>query len=423
MISPDDPILSAYLDGELDPRAARRVERALEADPRITEGLEQLRQVRTLVSGLSRPVPPDLSEGVLRRLEAGTPAVWRPGETRRRWTWAAGGVAAAACLVLAILADRAEKSRGPGRPAAPGPLASRAQDRAGRAAESPVGEAAGPRPPAPLPGEADAERMTRHEGASPAPADTPAADVAATDVERVRRLLDDPALQSCFLVTDRLDRPGEAEVASLVERTSRRDFFKITVAQGIVIDPEHPGKATVFAVVLDPGELPPFRDRLKATFADRVQERAVDPTIALQLADIGQVVSFPAHPVGDVSPPPATELALRTNESRDDAENLPQGPTSATGGGERRRSQPGGTGPAVRPTLAAGAAPGGLPGGNTGQAVGRPPSAPRSALATAERPPARTPVPPAEADVGPPADPLPSTPCVVLVWITDPPSG
>ncbi len=161
-----------------------------------------------------------------------------------------------------------------------------------------------------------------HLGALPenvfGPADTPSAfstaraeqATEADDQERVRKLLDDPHLRRVFLVADQIGQPAEQQVASLVERTTHRDYFKITVSQGIVIDPRHPGKATVFALVLDENELGPFHDRLKRTFSDRLQEDDVNPAVAMQLADIGQVVSFPAHPIGDLTIPRAV-LALR----------------------------------------------------------------------------------------------------------------
>jgi hypothetical protein len=115
-------------------------------------------------------------------------------------------------------------------------------------------------------------------------------------------------------VADQIGRPAEEQVASIVERTTHRDYFKITVSQGIVIDPRHPERATVFAVVLDENELEPFRDRLKQTFSDRVQEDDINPAVAMQLADIGQVVSFRANPVGDLRILPS-DLALRVSES------------------------------------------------------------------------------------------------------------
>ncbi len=135
----------------------------------------------------------------------------------------------------------------------------------------------------------------------------------ANDQKRVRQLLDDPHLRRVFLVADQIGQPAEPQVASLVERTTHRDYFKITVSQGIVIDPRHPDRATVFAVVLDENELEPFRDRLQRAFSERLQEEDVNPALVVQLADIGQVVSFPAHPIGDLTIPRAN-LALRIPE-------------------------------------------------------------------------------------------------------------
>jgi hypothetical protein len=137
-----------------------------------------------------------------------------------------------------------------------------------------------------------------------------ASEAVSPDVARVRKLLDDPHLRRVFLITDRIESSLEPEVSSLVERTTRHAYFKITVAQGIVIDPKHPGKSTVFAVVLDDSQLAPFRERLRSRFSDRVAEADPDPTITVQLADIGQVISLPAHPVGDVTIPTPKNLAI-----------------------------------------------------------------------------------------------------------------
>jgi len=50
-----------------------------------------------------------------------------------------------------------------------------------------------------------------------------------------------------------------------------------------------------------------------ARSSSRLQEDDVNPAVAMQLADIGQVVSFPAHPIGDLTIPRAN-LALRAPE-------------------------------------------------------------------------------------------------------------
>ena len=166
----------------------------------------------------------------------------------------------------------------------------------------------------------------------------------------VGSLLDDRRLKRVFLVTDRIGEPAEPQVVSLVERTTHHDFYKITVSQGIVIDPRHPGKATVFALVLDPADLEPFGTRLRDTFKDRVEDNEIDPAIAMQLADIGQVVSLPPRPVAEVTILSST-MALRVQPGspqelepgRPGFFRVRAGPADAGAGtaAHRRRSWPG----------------------------------------------------------------------------------
>jgi len=307
----DESLLGTYLDGELEPEQRRAVESSLATDSRLAEKVQGLSSVRDLVANLSRPASPDVSPEVMRRVRQ---ALLR----RRPWTldrrarrWAAAGLAASAMAAIALL-----------------PLLSLhhhdttgAPFSAGAAHHNPPSGGNSPRPDLP----ADMVARASHPASLPVnvfgPADTPSGVSAARaeqatetdDQERVRTLLDDPHLRRVFLVADHIGQPAEQHVASLVERTTHRDYFKITVSQGIVIDPRHPGKATVFAVVLDENELGPFRDRLKKAFSDRLQEDDVNPAVAMQLADIGQVVSFPAHPIGDLTIP-RSNLALRAPE-------------------------------------------------------------------------------------------------------------
>src|SRR4051812_35968358 len=69
----DDPFLSAYLDGELDPAQRAEVESALLSNPALAERLRQLAAVRDLVANLPRPSPrEDLSGAVLARIRRRT---------------------------------------------------------------------------------------------------------------------------------------------------------------------------------------------------------------------------------------------------------------------------------------------------------------------------------------------------------------
>ena len=114
-----------------------------------------------------------------------------------------------------------------------------------------------------------------------------------------------------FLVSDVKDGSGQQQVASVVEQTTRFNYYKITIAQGIVIDPRHPDEATVFALVVNPSELSSLRDRLRVAFHDRVEEAPIDPEVVTQLADIGQVQACPPSPIADMVIP-REALALQT---------------------------------------------------------------------------------------------------------------
>jgi Putative zinc-finger len=311
MMSTDyESLLGAYLDGELDPEQRRAVEAALATDSQLAGKARGLASVRDLVANLSRPASPDVSAAVMWQVR-------QASLQRRPWTldrrarrWAAAGLAASAAAI-ALLPLLPLHPHGPSQAAlSPGP-----------AQHNPPSGENSSRP------EFSPDMLARasHLGSLPenvfGPANTPTAFstaraeqvTEADDQQRVRKLLDDPHLRRVFLVADQIGQPVEQQVASLVGRTTHRDYFKITVSQGIVIDPRHPGKATVFAVVLDENELGPFRDRLKKAFSDRLQEDDVNPAVAMQLADIGRVVSFPAHPIGDVTIPRAN-LALSVPE-------------------------------------------------------------------------------------------------------------
>jgi hypothetical protein len=134
------------------------------------------------------------------------------------------------------------------------------------------------------------------------------------DPNQVLALLDNPRLRHIFFVTDQIGEPSLPQVGALIEQSTRHDYFKITVSQGIVIDPRHPEQATVFALVLDESSLASFRNRLKQSFNDRFHEDEIVPSVVTQLAEIGQVVSLPPHPIGDVYIP-SSRMALRSRSS------------------------------------------------------------------------------------------------------------
>jgi len=129
--------------------------------------------------------------------------------------------------------------------------------------------------------------------------------------EHYRQLLDNPRERRLFRVSDAGDGKALERVATVVSGATQFDFYKITIAQGIVIDPRHPEQATVYAALVSGKGLEALRERLAQAVPDRVEESAVDPAVVTQLADIGQVGAFRSYPFGDVQIPARVGLAFR----------------------------------------------------------------------------------------------------------------
>jgi hypothetical protein len=341
----DESFLSAYLDGQLDVPGREAVEAALSLDPGLAEKLASLRKTRNLVSTLSRPAPTDLSSGVLRRISEPRPRSRPWDRARHALPWIVSGLASAAAVALIVLSPRRPEGRPDTRPTPPGTsAASAAADRAGRRA-GPDGATAARRGSAPAAGEPSPEDEDSATGILPPDQSLGFQDTDRTEVLRARALLEDPSLRHVFLITDVIGDPAWEQLSTALKQSTRHDYYRITVSQGIVIDPEHPGEASVFALVLEDSQLDAFRKRLKKAFESHVEERAVEPAVVAQLADIGQVASVPPDPVGDLMSRPPELLARRergqptleqersaVNAERRNADRLtPESPPSSTG--------------------------------------------------------------------------------------------
>ena len=101
---------------------------------------------------------------------------------------------------------------------------------------------------------------------------------------QVRNLLESPNLRKVLIVTDVVGGDAGRKVGGLLETTPRRNstYGRFTVSQGIVIDPDHPGEATVFAVVLDDHELRQLRARLDESFPEKVTEADPRPEVVTE---------------------------------------------------------------------------------------------------------------------------------------------
>jgi hypothetical protein len=312
----DETFLSAFLDGELNADQRAAVESALVSNPALAEHLRELATVRDLVSTLPHPpLRADLSAAVVSRIRKRT-------ESRRRAlriasaAVALGGLAAA--VVLALAPDLSLPARGPA--AAPGAFPTLVLNAAPGAPEQPaaaeaarlaaVDSARDTVVEPPRPGNDRSRSAVR-----PSPALDRATLRADRDQTRIRELLDRPDLKHVFLVLDVIGGHADEQVNDLLRRSPRLDpsYGRITVSQEIVIDPRHPNKATVFAVVMDDREMTLLQKRLSAAFPNAVEEEDVDANVVTRLSGIGDVAFLPGTHASDlVHPPEAPAFATRT---------------------------------------------------------------------------------------------------------------
>jgi hypothetical protein len=326
MTSDDDTFLSAYLDGELDADQQQRVDSALVASPELAERLRAISVVRDLVVGLHRDAGVDVAPMVMSRIRRRRQSrfqfsAWGPGAPRARQAAAVAGILTFAAGILVVVTLTATHRQPRARFFAPG---------AGAAIDNVITDAkpgpgtAGGNELAPIvalqPSSSSADagavstvalnkpRSAVEHGAAAGGVDGQSA---ATDLELSRRLLDSPYRRRFFLSKSGGIGNAQQQVASVVEHTTRLGFCKITVSQGIVIDPRHPEEATVFALLVNPNELDRLRDQLKVALPDLIEETTADPAIVTQLADIGRVQSLSPAPLADVLIS-REDLALRT---------------------------------------------------------------------------------------------------------------
>ena len=252
----DDPVVSAYLDGELSPAGRTAFESSMAADPSLAETLEGLRRVRSMVGSLGRPAMPsvDLASAVVTEFEkARRRQVWSP----LRVSLMASGLAAAAALWLAFA----------------NPLNVRPQMPKGRAVDPRQGQAivkTTPEIPLLVP--------PAHSQTGPIQVNLPvvaetrvAADLdRETDRLQIRNWLDGQDVRQLVVKSDPGTRSAEL-IEAILRSTARKDplFARLGAIQmdGPVAD------ADSFAVVLRPCELDNLQRLVREAFpGDKVGE-------------------------------------------------------------------------------------------------------------------------------------------------------
>jgi hypothetical protein len=309
----DDSILSAYLDGELPPEQQQAVESALAADPQLADEVRSLAALRDLVAGLPCPVPADVTARVMRRVRRR--ALLGPAASIIAWAPVrAGWLAAVAAGVLLAVALTWIVRVGPGPAGVGGP------DAVVRSHPvEPVRPAVADDRWPPFKAARALNRRSEPSGAGdgrtsaaePAPGDG----LAPSELSHVGEYLDNPQLRRIFMVSDPGDGSAERQVASIVEQTTQFNYLRITVSQGIVIDPRHPDRATVFALVVGPREMHRLGEQLHMALRDRVEEADAEPAIVTQLADIGQVEALRPSPAADMQIPREQVLSIKHRDA------------------------------------------------------------------------------------------------------------
>jgi hypothetical protein len=300
----DESYLSAYLDDELDPADRLTVEWSVESSAPLAEQLRSIGLARDAVAGLARPAIPRNLAPVLKarfasdRRRARLRSFARPVRVA---LVASCFSSIAASLIFALILLNHSLHETPERPKL--------------VAEPPVGPA--PLLPAPAVDPARPAPPTPREVASIEPAPVPsspeARPVEAIAPGEARELRDRRTVAGMFerspvrrvlIVTDVIDAPDQ--VRGLIQGEARKnpEYGRISICQEIVIDPDRPEAAEVFAVPMDERGRRSFVDRLARLFPNLVEEGESPPELVTQLSEVGQVVVYRGPEAAPLGEPP-----------------------------------------------------------------------------------------------------------------------
>jgi hypothetical protein len=304
-----EPLLSAYLDGELDAPGRRRVEQATRSDPAVADRLAALARVRDLVATLSPPtLAIDVSGAVqlsLIRRQAPLRAHRKP--TRVLIAVLAPVLAAAAVVLLLI---------------SPGHPVEKAQGR--RVAPSVVALVPPPAPPRPAFSSRPIPRVAQSSVAI-----RPAVLAEETKAKHDREILTSMLGRGDVrLIEVTLDSFGPSSLKSMDEVILSSNFkeahyARVRMVQEIVIDPKKRNPGFAYTLVMDEKEHRLFRANLDRKFPGSVTDATPPPaeTLAL-LPTVGRVEIFEGEARATLLDPPAgTEdniAARRPRQTIDD---------------------------------------------------------------------------------------------------------
>lgn len=304
-IPPNDDIFD-YLDGLLDAEGRSRVEVGAVNDPKIAEDLRALGAIRELVESLSRPSSPmDLAGPIVSRIEAER-LRRSPTRTLARLRgampelWSGLKIAAVAAGLLAVASLPVTLPRFLNHEPV-GPVVART---------APLRV---PVPPTETPGiplatTGASELASTAERAEPPPGSSmlrPDRWEVARDQEneKFRRLLDSPSLQKIFVVADRRGDDPSLRVDWILHDSPRKyaNYARIDLVSELNPDPDRPGGASVYALVMDDREIDGLRKTLDRAFPfGTIEERAPRPELVTRLVDAGRVEVFEGTAVAEL---------------------------------------------------------------------------------------------------------------------------
>ena len=356
-MNPDDEsALSAFLDDELDPGDRQSFAWAIESSPALARQLADLQATQAALHGLDRPtIPVDLTAAILTRA-ATLKQPRRPARAGvpRFAAMLAGVASLAACLIFAIIMihEATHETTAPALIAEqPAPsdrthpsseaLADQEQPlvAARAASRSNIERVDMPAPaplPAPEPVAAAPAGPVKVAQARAAVAE--AAEPASLPAERVDAMVGQGKLLRALIVTDSVDRDA-ATVQDLIKRDGARrgGFGRLTVAQGIVVDPNHPGAAEVYAVTIDRPGADPFLDRLRAAFPGLAVDHDPEPALVTSLAEVGSVVLFGDDGAPRLGNPPTDLRSHVAAKAQPDADLILRSPLAVAPAGDGER--------------------------------------------------------------------------------------
>ena len=132
-------------------------------------------------------------------------------------------------------------------------------------------------------------------------------------------MLESRRVRHIRIVTDVIS--ASDKVQTLIQNDARLnpEFGRITICQELVIDPQHPEDAEVFAVPIRDADQKSFLNQLTRAFPGQVEDVGdANSELVTQLTEMGQIALFRGTTGAPLSDPPADLNYLNANKTGGD---------------------------------------------------------------------------------------------------------